>query len=106
MLDLVAPRAAQRLPAEPREGKQVVAIVRAEDVLAIEAAGGVAVCSAMGAGKAHLADWSALRGKDVRAVQDKDDAGRKHATQVFEITHKIGPTPSRKKLEIGHVHHT
>ncbi|MGH3524728.1 MAG: AAA family ATPase, partial [Mycobacterium sp.] len=33
-----------------------------KDVLAIEAAGGVAVCPAMGAGKAHKFDWSRLRG--------------------------------------------
>ena len=31
-----------------------------KDVLAVEAVGGTAVCSAMGAGNAHLADWSPL----------------------------------------------
>ncbi len=53
-----------------------------KDCEAIEAAGGVAVCSAMGAGKAHLAELSPLRGKHVVVVADKDDAGRKHAAQV------------------------
>lgn len=56
-----------------------------KDCEAIEAAGGVAVCSAMGAGKANLADPSALRGKHVVVVADKDAAGRKHAEQVREL---------------------
>jgi hypothetical protein len=55
-----------------------------EDVYAIEAAGGAAVCSAMGAGKAHLADWESVRGKHAIIVADKDEPGRKHATQVAE----------------------
>ena len=42
---------------------QLVFVVEGEeDVYAIEAVGGVAVSSAMGAGKAHLADWEPLRG--------------------------------------------
>lgn len=43
-----------------------------KDCLAITAAGGIAVCSAMGAGKAHLADWSPLSGIDVVIIADKD----------------------------------
>ena len=53
-----------------------------KDVLAIEAAGGVAVCSAMGAGKADKADWSALKDKHAIIIADKDKPGREHATQV------------------------
>lgn len=65
---------------------QTVYVAEGEkDVLAIEAAGGVAVCSAMGAGKAHLADWSPLAGKDVVVIADCDDSGSKHAIQVAEI---------------------
>lgn len=56
-----------------------------EDVFAVESAGGVAVCSAMGAGKARKADWSPLKGKTVIVVADKDAAGRKHAAQVAEL---------------------
>jgi HK97 family phage major capsid protein len=56
-----------------------------KDVEAIEAVGGVAVCSAMGAGKADLADVSPLRGKHVIVVADKDGAGREHARQVAEL---------------------
>ena len=56
-----------------------------KDVLAVESAGGVAVCNAMGAGKAHLADRSVLQGKDVVVVADKDDPGREHARQVAEL---------------------
>jgi hypothetical protein len=36
------------------------------------------------AGKAHLADWSALEGKHVVVIADIDEAGRKHAAQVAE----------------------
>jgi AAA domain len=43
-----------------------------KDVLAVESVGGVAVCSAMGAGKAHRADWNPLCGKDVVIIQHKD----------------------------------
>lgn len=53
-----------------------------KDVLAVESAGGVAVCPAMGAGKAHLFDWEPLRGKQVTVVADKDAAGRRHAAEV------------------------
>lgn len=53
-----------------------------QDVLALESAGVAATCSAMGAGKAHFADWSPLAGKTVVIVADNDDPGRKHAQQV------------------------
>jgi AAA domain/Toprim domain len=53
-----------------------------KDVLAIEAAGGAAVCPAMGAGKAHLFDWTPLTGKHVIIVADRDKPGRGHAADV------------------------
>jgi hypothetical protein len=56
-----------------------------KDVEAIEAVGGVAVCSAMGAGKADRADTSPLRGKHVIVIADKDEPGRQHAQQVSKI---------------------
>jgi putative DNA primase/helicase len=64
-----------------------------EDVHAVEAAGGVAVCSAMGAGKAHLADWSPLAGRHVVIVADNDQPnpktgkqlGREHALSVAAL---------------------
>lgn len=55
-----------------------------KDVLAAESVGAVAVCSAMGAGKAHKADWSPLRDKHVIIVADKDEAGRRHASQIVD----------------------
>jgi hypothetical protein len=64
---------------------QTVYVAEGEkDVEAIELVGGVAVCSAMGAGKAHLADRSPLQGKTVTIRADKDEPGRKHAAQVAE----------------------
>lgn len=53
-----------------------------KDVHAIEAAGAVAVCPAMGAGKADRFEWTPLRGKHTIIVADKDEPGRKHAAQV------------------------
>ncbi len=47
-----------------------------KDVLAAEAAGLVAVCPAMGAGKASRFDWRPLDGKAVIVVADKDTPGR------------------------------
>jgi putative DNA primase/helicase len=56
-----------------------------QDVHAVESAGGVAVCSAQGAGKAHLFDWEPLRGRKVVVVRDRDEPGHKHAAQVAEL---------------------
>lgn len=64
----------------------LVFVVEGEkDVLAVTAAGGVAVSSAMGAGKAHRADWTPLHGRDVIVVADRDAPGRKHAEAVRDI---------------------
>lgn len=60
-----------------------------KDVEAVQAAGGVGVCSAMGAGKAHHADWSVLDGKTVIVVPDRDDPGRKHAAAIVAIVENI-----------------
>jgi hypothetical protein len=72
-----------------------------KDVLAIEAAGGVAVCSAMGAGKAHLADWSPLAGKDVVVIADCDDSGSKHATQVADIVAVVAASVTVAEALVG-----
>lgn len=67
-------------------GAATVFVVEGEqDVHAVESAGGVAVCSAQGAGKAHLFDWEPLRGKKVVVVRDRDEPGHKHAAQVAEL---------------------
>lgn len=59
------------------------------DVQAIEAVGGAATCSPMGAGKAHRFDWSPLQGRDVIIVPDKDEPGRKHAEDIIEILEDV-----------------
>lgn len=64
----------------------VVYLVEGEnDVHALETLGVAATCTAMGAGKAHLADLSPLHGKTVVVVRDKDEAGRRHADQVAAL---------------------
>jgi 5S rRNA maturation endonuclease (ribonuclease M5) len=62
---------------------QIVFMVEGEkDVLALEALGVTATCTAMGAGKAHMFDLTPLYGKHVQIVRDMDEAGVKHAQQV------------------------
>lgn len=62
---------------------QTVYVTEGEkDVLTVEPDGGVAVCPAMGAGKAYMFDWSPLKDRDVRVVSDKDGPGREHAETV------------------------
>lgn len=53
--------------------------------LAIESVGGVAVSSAMGAGKAHLFDWTPLHGGTVLVIADKDEKGYRHARDILRI---------------------
>ena len=72
-----------------------------KDVLAIETAGGVAVCSAMGAGKAHKADWSPLRGRHAIIVADNDQPGREHATQIAELLNPIAASVAIKQAAVG-----
>jgi 5S rRNA maturation endonuclease (ribonuclease M5) len=72
-----------------------------KDVLAVESVGGVAVCSAMGAGKADKFDWSPLKGKTAIIVADKDDPGRKHAAQVAELLDGIAETITIKQAVVG-----
>ncbi|UPW02868.1 AAA family ATPase [Rhodococcus pyridinivorans] len=70
-------------------GTPVYVVEGEKDVHAVESIGGVAVCSAMGAGKAHLFDWSPLTGHTVVIVADDDDPGRRHAMQVHELIEPI-----------------
>jgi hypothetical protein len=72
-----------------------------KDVLAIEAAGGVAVCSAMGAGKADRFDWTPLDGKNVNIIADKDKPGRKHARDIAELLHGIAASVRIVEAAVG-----
>lgn len=72
-----------------------------KDVHAIESAGGVAVCPAMGAGKSHLFDWEPLRGKHVTVIADKDEPGRKHAAKVAELLGGIAKSVKVVEAAIG-----
>ncbi|MCD2099617.1 DnaB-like helicase C-terminal domain-containing protein [Rhodococcus qingshengii] len=63
-------------------GRPVFLTEGEKDVHAIEAAGGIAACTAMGAGKAKMFDFTPLRGGTITIVADKDEAGEKHAREV------------------------
>jgi len=80
----------------------IIYVVEGEkDVEAIELAGGAAVCSAMGAGKAHLADWTPLRGKTAVVVADKDEPGRRHAAEVARLLKPIGASVKIVEAAVG-----
>ncbi|MCM6776442.1 AAA family ATPase [Nocardia sp. CDC159] len=70
-----------------------------KDVLALEAVGAVAVCSAGGAGKAHLFDWTPLRGRTVVVVADADKPGYMHAAgvaaQLSEVAESVRVVQAR-----------
>ncbi|MGF0257285.1 AAA family ATPase [Rhodococcus erythropolis] len=66
-------------------GSPVYVVEGEKDVHALESVGAVAVCSAMGAGKANRFDWTPLTGHIVIIVADNDAPGDKHAQQVYEI---------------------
>ena len=72
-----------------------------KDVLAVEAVGGAAVCSAMGAGNAHNADWSPLTGRNIIIVADKDEAGRKHATETAQLLNGIAASVRIAEAKTG-----
>jgi 5S rRNA maturation endonuclease (ribonuclease M5) len=82
------------------------------DVHALERAGAVATCNAMGAGK-WLPEYSAfLEGADVVVVADRDDPGRKHAQAVEEalrgvarsvrVVRAVVGNDARDHLDAGH----
>jgi hypothetical protein len=79
-------RVLYRLPQviEAVKNGQTIYIAEGEkDVHAIEAAGGVATCNPMGAGKWRDEYAAVLAGAAaVVIVADRDDAGRKHAAQI------------------------
>ncbi|MCV7204657.1 AAA family ATPase [Mycolicibacterium peregrinum] len=72
-----------------------------KDVEAVEAHGGVAVCSAMGAGNAGKADWSPLKGKTVVVCADADKAGEGYAATVVHELDGVAATVSVVRAAVG-----
>ena len=79
------PTAASSTPTGSARAMVVYVVEGEKDVLAVEAIGRTAVCSAMGAGKAHIADWSPLTDKQVIIIADNDDPGLNHAEDIRDI---------------------
>lgn len=92
---------AERVAEAVAAGETIFVVEGEKDVHAIEALGGTAVCSAMGAGKAHLADWSPLRGANVVIIQDKDDPGRQHAREVSGQLTGVAKTVEIVEAKLG-----
>ncbi|SBS78215.1 conserved hypothetical protein [uncultured Mycobacterium sp.] len=72
-----------------------------KDVEAVEAVGGVAVCSAMGAGNADKAEWSPLRGKAVVVVAHRDTAGKGYADKVMRLLDDVAASVSVVQAAVG-----
>lgn len=84
------------------EAAETVFVVEGEeDVHAVEAAGGAAVCPAMGAGKANRFDWSPLAGKHVVIVADRDKPGRQHAAKVAQLVSPVAASVRVVESAIG-----
>ena len=82
---LPARRVLYRLPkvqAAAACGDVVYVVEGEKDVHAIEAAGAVATCNPMGAGKWRPEYSDMLKGADVVIVADRDPPGRSHAAQI------------------------
>jgi AAA domain/Toprim domain len=89
-------------------GLPVIVVEGEKDVHALESLGAVATTSPMGAGSAHLCDWSPLAGARVLIVADRDEPGEKHALQVLEILIGLGAqarvaTPKTGKDAADHI---
>jgi 5S rRNA maturation endonuclease (ribonuclease M5) len=95
-------RVLYRLPAvleAAKMGGTVYVVEGEKDVHALEAAGLVATCNPMGAGKWRPHYSKMLRGADVVIVQDRDEEGRKHAAHVMEQL--SGVAASAQVVEAG-----
>lgn len=73
---------AAKLPDAIAEGRTIYVTEGEKDVHALEAAGAVACCTAMGAGNAAKFDFTPLRGGTVVLVSDNDDDGIRYARTV------------------------
>ena len=68
-------------------------------VESLHGAGVVATTSPGGAGKAHLADWQPLAGKNCILWPDNDPQGRLHMQQVETILQSLEPSPRISMIE-------
>ncbi|AYY11354.1 hypothetical protein EF847_00085 [Actinobacteria bacterium YIM 96077] len=91
----------ERVTAAVAAGQVVVVVEGEKDVHAVESLGYTATSNAMGAGKAHKADWTPLRGATVAIVADRDEPGIKHAEQVRDILAGLGCTVTVWQAKTG-----
>ncbi|MGH3627887.1 MAG: phage/plasmid primase, P4 family [Sciscionella sp.] len=89
----------EKVKAAVAAGKSVYVVEGEKDVHALESLGVTATCSPMGALKAHLCDWTPLRGaQEVLIIADNDEPnartgkrpGEEHARQVLDIVTGLG----------------
>jgi 5S rRNA maturation endonuclease (ribonuclease M5) len=82
-------------------GRTVYVCEGEKDVHAVEAAGEVATCNPMGAGKWRPQFAKPLRGADVVIVQDRDDEGRKHADTIVASLEGVAKSVRRVEAAEG-----
>lgn len=94
------PRPIYRLP-EVIESRGWIYVVEGEKCAeAVRSIGLTATTSPHGSNSAHLADWSALAGKDLVISPDNDPAGEKYMNAVVEELRKLSPAPRIKVLRL------
>ncbi len=92
---------AAKLPEAIAEGRTVHLTEGEKDVHALEAAGAVACCTAMGAGNAAKFDFTPLRGGNVVIVADNDDDGIRYARTVAGKLIALDCTVSIVNAKVG-----
>lgn len=97
-------RVLYRLPAvvaAVTAGSTVYVCEGEKDAHALEAAGVVATCNPMGAGKWRDGYAEPLRGADVVVVQDKDDPGRDHVADVLRSLARVDASVRLVEAMVG-----
>lgn len=83
-----------------RAAEQVIVVEGEKCVKIMRKYGFTATTSPMGSGKAKLADWSPLAGKDVVIFRDNDLAGELHQSEVVEILQMLNPVPKISIIDV------
>lgn len=97
-------RVPYRLPrvlAAVKRGEGVFVVEGERDVHALEGEGLVATCNSGGAGKWRQEHAEPLRGAEVVVVADRDEPGRRHATQVAASLQDVAATVDVVEPAVG-----
>lgn len=96
------PKLLYKLPELLAQPERTVYLVEGEkDVETLIDHGLVATCNPFGAGKFLPEHAEVLRGRNVVIVQDRDDPGRKHGAQVFQMLQGVAASVRLVEAKVG-----